>query len=91
MGRAGARALALGGGGIRVNAVAPGSVETPLTAALLARPGAREATARRHPLGRHGQPDEIARAIVFLASDEAGFVTGACLPVDGGFLSGKSI
>ncbi len=86
-----ALALDLGGAGIRVNAVAPGSVETPLTAALLARPGAREATARRHPLGRHGQPDEIARAIAFLASDEAGFITGASLPVDGGFLSGKSI
>jgi meso-butanediol dehydrogenase/(S,S)-butanediol dehydrogenase/diacetyl reductase len=87
------RALAfdLGAHGIRVNAVAPGSVETPLTAGLLARPGAREATARRHPIGRHGQPDEIARAIVFLASDEASFITGACLPVDGGFLSGKSI
>ncbi|MCE3288513.1 MAG: hypothetical protein K0R83_525 [Caulobacter sp.] len=87
------RALAfdLGAHGIRVNAVAPGSVETPLTAGLLARPGAREATAKRHPIGRHGQPDEIARAIVFLASDEAGFITGACLPVDGGFLSGKSI
>ena len=87
------RALAfdLGAHGIRVNAVAPGSVETPLTAGLLAKPGAREATARRHPIGRHGQPDEIARAIVFLASDEAGFITGACLPVDGGFLSGKSI
>lgn len=86
-----ALALDLGGAGIRVNAVAPASVETPLTAALLDRPGAREATARRHPLGRHGQPDEIARAIVFLASDEAGFITGASLPVDGGFLSGKSI
>ena len=87
------RALAfdLGARGIRVNAVAPGSVETPLTAGLLARPGAREATAKRHPIGRHGQPDEIARAIVFLASDEADFITGACLPVDGGFLSGKSI
>jgi meso-butanediol dehydrogenase/(S,S)-butanediol dehydrogenase/diacetyl reductase len=87
------RALAfdLGAHGIRVNAVAPGSVETPLTAGLLAKPGAREATARRHPIGRHGQPDEIARAIVFLASDEASFITGACLPVDGGFLSGKSI
>jgi NAD(P)-dependent dehydrogenase (short-subunit alcohol dehydrogenase family) len=87
------RALAfdLGGHGIRVNAVAPGSVETPLTAGLLAKPGAREATARRHPIGRHGQPDEIANAIVFLASDAAGFITGACLPVDGGFMSGKSI
>ncbi len=86
-----ALALDLGSAGIRVNAVAPGSVETPLTAELLARPGAREVTARRHPLGRYGQPGDIARAIVFLASDEADFITGVCLPVDGGFLSGQTI
>jgi 3-oxoacyl-[acyl-carrier protein] reductase len=76
--------------GIRVNAVAPGAVETPLTAVQLAREGARERTAASHPLGRWAQPEEVADLIVFLASDRASFITGAVVPIDGGFLAGKS-
>jgi NAD(P)-dependent dehydrogenase (short-subunit alcohol dehydrogenase family) len=76
--------------GIRVNAVAPGAVETPLTAAQLAREGARERTAASHPLGRWAQPEEVADLIVFLASDQASFITGAVVPIDGGFLAGKA-
>ena len=75
--------------GIRVNAVAPGAVETPLLMDLVEAqhdPAAlRGMIEREHPLGRLASPDEIARAIVFLASDEASFVTGTVLMADGGF------
>ena len=70
---------------VRVNCVCPGVIETPMTATLLADPAWREMMLRRHPLGRLGQPEEIAAAILYLASDEAGFVTGVALPVDGGY------
>ena len=71
--------------GVRANAVAPGVVETPLTAQIKAHPQWYEAYARRSALGRWGQPREIAGAVVYLASDAASFVTGACLFVDGGW------
>src|SRR5207245_2501163 len=65
---------------VRVNCVCPGVIETPMTAPLLADAGWRESAVRRHPLGRVGQPEEIAAAILYLASDEAAFVTGVALP-----------
>jgi len=72
--------------GIRVNAVAPGYVKTALVASLIER-GAidAQAIARRAPLGRMASPEEIARVIGFLASPQASYVTGAVLPVDGGW------
>ena len=72
--------------GIRVNAVAPGYVKTALVASLIER-GAidAQAIARRAPLGRMANPEEIARVIGFLASPQASYVTGAVLPVDGGW------
>src|SRR5437870_1770119 len=70
---------------VRVNCVCPGVIETPMTAPLLADAGWRESAVRRHPLGRVGQPEEIAAAILYLASDEAAFATGVALPVDGGY------
>jgi NAD(P)-dependent dehydrogenase (short-subunit alcohol dehydrogenase family) len=70
---------------IRVNCVCPGVIETPMTAELRADPAWREAALRRYPLGRFGRPEEIAAAILYLSSDEAAWVTGVALPVDGGY------
>lgn len=76
--------------GIRVNAVAPGTIRTERVLRLPEEPGGSEYLAeieRMHPMGRIGEPDEVASAIVFLASDDASFITGAVLPVDGGYLA----
>ena len=71
-----------GGRGIRVNAIAPGPIETPMFDSLTA---AQKAThAAKVPLGRLGQPEDIGRTVVFLASDAASFITGAVVPVTGG-------
>jgi NAD(P)-dependent dehydrogenase (short-subunit alcohol dehydrogenase family) len=70
---------------VRVNCVCPGHVETPLTAAVMADPAWRETMLRKYPLGRFGHVEDIAAAILYLASDEAAFVTGVALPVDGGY------
>jgi len=78
--------------GMRVNAVCPGSVETDMIHAAWQQYGdveaARRLWAEKHPLGRIAAPEEVARAILFLASDEASFITGAALPVDGGITAG---
>lgn len=70
--------------GVRVNVVIPAVVETPATAGMLADEASRKNTERLIPMGRVGRPEELANAIVFLASDEASYITGAALPVDGG-------
>jgi meso-butanediol dehydrogenase/(S,S)-butanediol dehydrogenase/diacetyl reductase len=70
--------------GIRVNVVIPAVVETPATAGMLADEASRKNTEKLIPMGRVGQPQELANAILFLASDEASYITGAALPVDGG-------
>lgn len=72
--------------GIRVNALAPGWIDTPLGAGLKADPEQHQAILRRTPLGRLGQSAEVAQAAVFLASPAASFITGAVLAVDGGYL-----
>jgi len=79
---------------IRANCVCPGSIETPMLEATFASAGdAAARTARaaamkaRHPVGRFGKPDEVAAAVLFLASDEASFMTGVAMPVDGGRLA----
>ena len=74
--------------GVRVNAVSPGYVETPLLRDM--PEDALQALIKLHPLGRLARAEEIAHAVLFLASDEASFVTGANLLVDGGFTAGKS-
>jgi NAD(P)-dependent dehydrogenase (short-subunit alcohol dehydrogenase family) len=76
--------------GIRVNAVAPGTIKTERVLRLPEEPGGSEyleEIERMHPLGRLGEPEEVAQAIAFLASDQASFITGAVLPVDGGYLA----
>src|SRR5262249_11544167 len=81
------RAMALDHGAdrIRVNAVAPGFIETPRTAGV---PNARrDAIAHSTPLRRTGLPEEVASAVAFLASEDASYITGVILPVDGGRLA----
>lgn len=76
--------------GIRANVVAPGSFRTPVWDERLAsHPDLLAKLADWHPLGRVGEVEEIAAAVLYLASDDAAFVTGAVLPVDGGLLSGN--
>jgi NAD(P)-dependent dehydrogenase (short-subunit alcohol dehydrogenase family) len=78
-------AIDLAGKGVRVNAVAPGTIATPAVARM--DPDGIAKSVKLHPLGRIGQPAEVASAILFLASDEASFITGVVLPVDGGYLA----
>ena len=70
--------------GIRANALCPGPIDTPLLAGLLADPAQRERRMVHIPMGRLGRPEELARAALFLASDDSSFMTGAALVVDGG-------
>ena len=78
--------------GIRVNAIAPGATRTPLLESGFREapdPAAAESRSiSRHPMGRFGKPEEVARAALFLASDDSSFTTGSCVMVDGGWLAG---
>jgi NAD(P)-dependent dehydrogenase (short-subunit alcohol dehydrogenase family) len=80
-------AIAYAADGIRVNAVAPGWIETPLTAALREDQARSSAILARTPLGRWGRPDDIAGGVLFLSSPLSGFVTGSVLAIDGGYLA----
>jgi NAD(P)-dependent dehydrogenase (short-subunit alcohol dehydrogenase family) len=79
-------AIAYAPDGIRVNAVAPGWIATPLTKALQDDPARAGPILARTPLGRWGTPDDVARASVFLCTPAASFMTGVILPVDGGYM-----
>jgi NAD(P)-dependent dehydrogenase (short-subunit alcohol dehydrogenase family) len=79
-------AIAYAADRIRVNAIAPGWIATPLTQPLQDDPGRSAAILARTPLGRWGRPEDIAGIAVFLCSPAASFITGAIMPVDGGYL-----
>jgi NAD(P)-dependent dehydrogenase (short-subunit alcohol dehydrogenase family) len=83
-------ALDLAPAGVRVNAIAPGTIMTPLNQAIFDASDDPRALIDRwnaaHPIGRFGQPDEVAEAVLFLASDRSSFITGTVLRVDGGLL-----
>jgi len=73
--------------GIRVNAIAPGWIETEMTRPLVDDPTRTAALMARTPLGRWGTPDDVAGVVEFLLSAQAKFVTGTIIPVDGGYLT----
>jgi NAD(P)-dependent dehydrogenase (short-subunit alcohol dehydrogenase family) len=77
-------ALEWGPHGIRVNGIAPGYIDTPMSAWMHADPVQKELLLGRTPIGRLGEPEDIARAVVYLAGEDASFVTGQVLLVDGG-------
>jgi gluconate 5-dehydrogenase/2-deoxy-D-gluconate 3-dehydrogenase len=83
------RALALewADAGVRVNAIAPAFVRTPLTEKLLSNPAMEQAILNATPLGRLIEPEEVAHAVLFLAGDAAAMITGHTLPIDGGWLA----
>lgn len=80
-------AIAYAAEGIRVNAVAPGWIATQFTKGVQDDPARNQAILDRTPMGRWGTPDDIAKVVVFLCTEAAGFVTGAIIPVDGGYLT----
>jgi len=80
-------ALAFASRGVRVNAVCPGVIETPMTAAMVENPQSAQLIGGMVPMGRFGRAEEIASAVLFLCSDQASFITGHPLAVDGGFLA----
>jgi NAD(P)-dependent dehydrogenase (short-subunit alcohol dehydrogenase family) len=79
-----------GRAGIRANAICPGFIETPMFHSVIDNLPYKDAIRDQHKLGRFGRPEDIAGAAYFLASDDAAFVTGVALPVDGGYVAGHS-
>lgn len=80
-------AVEYGSQGIRVNSVGPGFIRTPLIADIEANEQTRNLLTSLHPIGRLGEPEEVAELVIWLSSEKASFVTGAYYPVDGGYLA----
>ncbi|HWO29001.1 MAG TPA: SDR family oxidoreductase, partial [Candidatus Acidoferrum sp.] len=76
--------------GIRINAVCPAVIETPMEKRLFSAPPVHKSVLNSHPIGRFGRPEEIAEAVLWMCSDRASFMTGQCLVLDGGFLAGPN-
>jgi NAD(P)-dependent dehydrogenase (short-subunit alcohol dehydrogenase family) len=76
--------------GIRINAVCPAVIETPMEKRLFSAPQVHKSVLNSHPIGRFGRPEEIGEAVVWMCSDRASFMTGQSLILDGGFLAGPS-
>lgn len=72
---------------IRVNAISPGIIETPMIDPLKQDPSVMKALLSRLPLGRAGQPEEVSRLVLFLASEASSYITGSTLIIDGGWLA----
>ena len=83
-----ALALELGPYNIRVNAISPGMIDTPMIADFKGDPKILEATLARVPLGRMGKPEEVSNLVLFLASGESSYITGSTIVIDGGWLAG---
>jgi len=73
--------------GVRVNVVGPGFISTPLIQELENNPEINNMLISLHPIGRLGKPEEVAELVIWLSSEKASFVTGAYIPVDGGYLT----
>jgi NAD(P)-dependent dehydrogenase (short-subunit alcohol dehydrogenase family) len=73
--------------GVRVNAVGPAAIRTPMIEFVENDPETKDAMIHKHPIGRFGEPDEVAELVVWLTSDKASFITGSFYPIDGGYLA----
>jgi NAD(P)-dependent dehydrogenase (short-subunit alcohol dehydrogenase family) len=82
-----AAALEYGALGVRINAVGPAFIRTPMISQLEEEPATREALVARHPIGRLGKPEEVAELVAWLVSPRASFATGGYYPIDGGYLA----
>jgi len=85
-----AAALETARGGIRINAVCPGVIETGMADRVFGAPRVHDFVLSRHPVGRFGKPSEVAEAVLWMCSDRSSFMTGQCLILDGGFLAGPN-